>query len=185
MIKFNDQNVSTVKRRILDWIPAIDFGAKHSELFRQKQDGIGQWFLESNKINIWLKTKGDILFCPGIPGAGKSILTSILVDQLLKRYKNSSERQDVGVAYIYFDYKAKNEWKMENLLSSLLKQLSQNLNPLPQALKSLYDEYMESKTRPSVNEVLTVLESIAGKLSHSFILIDAVDECSTSENCQQ
>lgn len=154
LARLNDHWASMRRKIILDWIPALDFGAKHSDIIRQKQDDTGNWFLESPKLNTWLENRGGILFCQGIPGAGKSMLTSILVEHLLKLYRSSSDDYSVGVAYIYFDYKTKSSWKPESLLASLLKQLCWGVSPLFEVLELLYNKHMEATTWPSSSEFL-------------------------------
>ena len=63
-----------------------------------------------------------MLFCPGIPGAGKTILTSIVVDDLTTRFSNDPS---VGIAYVYCNFRRRDEQKAEELFASLLKQLMQ------------------------------------------------------------
>ena len=49
------------------------------------------------------------LFCPGIPGAGKTILASVVIDDLNIRFRKDSS---VGVVYIYYDYRLRDEQKI-------------------------------------------------------------------------
>ncbi|KAI0427227.1 hypothetical protein F5Y09DRAFT_350585 [Xylaria sp. FL1042] len=48
-------------------------------------DGTGKWFLESPKYGHWLQNDGQTLFCHGIPGGGKTVLTSVVIKQLHPR----------------------------------------------------------------------------------------------------
>jgi hypothetical protein len=43
----------------------------------------------------------ELPLCPGIPGAGKTVLAAITIDHLSKKELSSS----VGLAYIYYNYK--------------------------------------------------------------------------------
>lgn len=90
-----------------------------------------------------------------------------------------------GIAYIYCNFKRKHEQKLEDLSSSLLKQLVQVLPALPSAVKSLYGEYARKRTRPKLREIIEVLQSVIVMHSKVFIIIDALDECQTSDGCRE
>jgi hypothetical protein len=75
------------------------------------------------------------LFCPGIPGAGKTILTSIVVDNLCNRFHNDAT---VGIAYVYCNFRRKDEQKIDALLASLLKQPAKSQVSLPSLVASLF-----------------------------------------------
>jgi hypothetical protein len=121
------------------------------------------------------------LFCPGIPGAGKTILTSIVVDDLITRFQNDPT---ISIAYIYCNFRQKDEQKIDDLLASLLKQLAQSQSSLPGSIKDLYDRHMKKQTRPLLDEISRALHSVAGLCSRVFIIIDALDECQASNRCR-
>src|ERR1700686_5109446 len=89
-------NVRTMKSKldrneylnILNWLTKIDYGPQQSDFLGRREAGTGQWLLDSGKFQAWVENKKQTLFCPGIPGAGKTILTSIVVDQLMTRFEN-------------------------------------------------------------------------------------------------
>src|SRR5436309_15173502 len=78
------------RESIIDWLAAIDYGQQQSDFLSRRQEGTGQWLLDSDEFQEWLTQKKQTLFCPGIPGAGKTILTSIVVDYLDKNFQNDS-----------------------------------------------------------------------------------------------
>jgi hypothetical protein len=83
---------------ILDWLTPVNYGSQQSDYFGNRQEGTGQWFLESAEYREWLDADGKTLFCPGIPGAGKTILSSIVINDLHTRF---SDNPKIGIAYIY------------------------------------------------------------------------------------
>src|SRR4051812_15093336 len=89
---------------ILNWLTPIEYGPQHSDFLRRRQLGDGHWLLSSAKHQSWRNTDKQILFCPGIPGAGKTILTSIVIDDLMTQFSNNST---IGIAYIYCNFKRK------------------------------------------------------------------------------
>jgi hypothetical protein len=123
------------------------------------------------------------LFCPGIPGAGKTMLTSIVIDDLSTRFQ---DELSVGIAYLYCNFQQCDKQQAEGLLASLLKQLSQELPSLPDIVKTLYDRHKNKQTQPSFDEISRALQSVATLYSRVFIVVDALtlDECQASDRCQ-
>jgi hypothetical protein len=119
----------------LDWLTPINYGPQQSDFIGRRQAGTGQWLLDSAEFQAWLYTKKQTLFCPGIPGSGKTILTSIVVDYLYTKFRKD---QDVGIAYLYCDFRRQHEQNPEELLASLLKQLIQEQSSPPNSVKILY-----------------------------------------------
>jgi hypothetical protein len=110
----DDQN----RRALLDWISPIDHGARQSDLISRRQEGTGQWLLDSNQFKTWMNGTEKTLFCPGIPGAGKTMLTAIVVELLQATFENDPS---VGVAYFFCNFRRQLEQKPVDLLASLLK----------------------------------------------------------------
>ncbi|KAI0147300.1 hypothetical protein GGR57DRAFT_258771 [Xylariaceae sp. FL1272] len=166
---------------ILDWLIPTDYGPQQTDNLKRRQPGTGQWLLDSEEYQNWIKEPNKTLFCPGIPGAGKTILTSIVVNDLENRFRSE---MTTAIAYVYCNYKRQSEQTVENLLSSLLKQLAHNQPSLPHHVKELRDRHEAKRTRPSLDEVSKVLESVILLSTRVFVIIDALDECQVSEGCR-
>jgi hypothetical protein len=169
------------RQTVLDWLTPVDYATQQSDYISRRAVGTGQWLLELAEFQAWVKTDQKVLFCPGIPGAGKTILSSIVVDYL---HANFQKDTNVGIAYLYCNFRRQDEQDAEGLLASLLKQLAQGLYPLPESVKSLYDSHKKNRTRPAFNELSSTLQSIAALYLRSFIVVDALDECQTSGGCR-
>jgi hypothetical protein len=166
------------RRAICDWLTPVDYAPQQSDFISRRQEGTGQWLLESDKFQKWLTKDKQILFCPGIPGAGKTMITSIVVHDLYTKFQNDAS---VGIAYIYCNFRRQQEQKPANLLASLLKQLVQEQLSMPENVKSLYERHKDKRTSPSFDEISKSLHSIIADYSRVFIIIDALDECRVSD----
>jgi len=167
--------------KILNWLTPVDYCPQQTDYIRRRQPGSGQWLLASTEFQTWLKTTKQTLFCPGIPGAGKTILTSIVVGDLCERFQDDAT---IGIAFIYCNFKRQGEQKIDHLLTSLLKQLAQGQFSLPGSMKDLYDQHKEKRTRPSSDEISRTLQYVATMYSRVFIVVDALDECQVAEGCR-
>ena len=122
------------------------------------------------------------LFCSGIPGAGKTILTSIVVDHLCSKYRTDFS---VSIVYLYCNFRQQQQQKPKDLLLSLLKQLVQRQAPVPESVKTLYKYHNRERTRPSFSEILEALKLVAAQYSRALIIVDALDECGISDSERQ
>jgi hypothetical protein len=166
---------------ILDWLTPINYARQQHDFISRRQAGTGQWLLDSAEFQALLDANKQTLFCPGIPGAGKTILTSIVIEDLNTRFQTDSS---IGIAYLYCNFKRSYEQKLEDLLLSLLKQLAQGRLLTPDAVRSLYDRHKCQQTRPSIDEISNALHFVISSFSKVFIVIDALDECQINDRCR-
>lgn len=156
----------------------MDYALQQADFISRRQEGTCQWLLDSPEFQEWLDTDRT-LFCPGIPGAGKTILTSVVVENLITRFHDD---KSIGIAYIYCDFQRQRyQQKPEDLLASLLKQLATDQSSIPDSVKSLYNQHKDKRTRPSLDDILKNLCSIMTTYSRVYILVDALDECNSSD----
>ncbi|KAF7864011.1 hypothetical protein EAF04_006976 [Stromatinia cepivora] len=86
----NEESMSILNKKqkeIIEWIAPYDPSQRHQEIATKlRQPGTGQWFTKGDHFKHWFETKASKLWLYGIPGAGKTILTSsaisCLFDQL-------------------------------------------------------------------------------------------------------
>jgi Cdc6-like AAA superfamily ATPase len=162
---------------VINWLTPVDYAPQQRDYIGRRQDGTGQWLLDSNEFQSWLNQDGKTLFCPGLPGAGKTIITSTVVDHLRKIFQHDPT---IGIAYIYCNFRRRDEQKLADILANLLKQLVQEKAPLPEEVKSLYQRHKAINTRPSTEELLDALKSVVEDYSRTYILVDALDEFQAS-----
>ena len=160
--------------QILEWISSTNFPAQQSDLIARRQEGTGEWFLTSTEFTKWFQTPRDTLYCPGIPGAGKTMIAAITIDRLVKYIQSEA----IGVAYIYCDYKAQADQTVTSLLASILKQLVCARLSIAEPVLYMYEHHSRQNTRPSLEEIFNTLQSIIRNYSTVYLILDALDECS-------
>jgi Cdc6-like AAA superfamily ATPase len=127
-------------------------------------------------IHRMAEGKKKTLFCSGIPGAGKTMIASIVVNHL----KTSFPDDRTGRAFLFCNYKRQDSQEVDNLLASLLGQLAAWQSTVPESVRELYDKHLKGeKSRLSPDEIREALCSIIKNYSRTFIIIDALDECKT------
>jgi Cdc6-like AAA superfamily ATPase len=159
--------------KILQWLTTIDYGLQQSEFQKLQQPGTGSWLLDTSEYQTWLETPGQTLFCQGIPGVGKTILTSGLIDHLSSKLAEDSAS---GISYIFCNFQRQDQQTSDGLLACILKQLCAGLPSLPESLRSLYTSHAIQRTRPSSREIISTLGSVISEHSRVFIIVDALDE---------
>ncbi len=110
------------------------------------------------------------------------MISSIVVDHLETEFKNEA---NIGIAYLYCNYRQQQQQKAKDLLSSLLKQLAQRQPSVAAEVKKLYEQHRAKKTAPSFYDIVQVLQSTIQLYSRVFIIVDALDECQVSNGVRK
>ena len=147
-----EQETKEKKRAaIIDWLSPLSFQARQSELYNQciQQNVSTPSLLASPEFEAWTLGPPWMLHCVGEPGAGKTLLCALVIERLRTIFKGRNE----PVLCIYLNYKESNIQTLDNLISSLLKQLLQYPNAEFQSAeaKRLFTG-VENESRPTLDE---------------------------------
>lgn len=107
-------------------------------------------------------------------GAGKTILTSIVVDHLMRK------RGDHGTAaciYVYFDHGDQKRQDVKNLLPCLLSQLIIARGQVSNEVNQVYHSCRVSGAYPTQEQYLEMITAEIKSLRRAFVVVDALDEC--------
>ena len=113
-----------------------------------------------------------MLWCPGIPGAGKTFLASIVVEHLRKYHKDKK----VAILVIYCGYNEAKSQSIDNLIAALIKQTLQIQPEVSKELKDMYKHSSMTDVFPSLTELTKVLRTELAKFENCYIVVDALDE---------
>ncbi|KAJ7585757.1 hypothetical protein C8J56DRAFT_1087843 [Mycena floridula] len=175
-------DAETIKKcqAFLDWISKLDFQATQRQTFGKHAMQTGEWFLKKQEFVDWKDGKTKFLWCPGIPGAGKTILSSIIINHL-----QLIADPTMAVLYTYCDYTRHADQNPTQLLGALLKQLVQHRHSISDHLLTLHTTCLSQGADPTITELITALHTEASLYSHVHIIVDALDECSEDNQARE
>jgi len=82
------------------------------------------------------------------------------------------------VLYFYFDFNDVEKQGQEKMIRSLIVQLSTHYGKTPQCLEALYSSCMNGGRQPTRDMLLATLHQMMESFKETFIILDALDECS-------
>ncbi|KAK8068838.1 hypothetical protein PG994_005454 [Apiospora phragmitis] len=167
-------------RDVHNWLRPTNVDIDQAALLEARADypGTGQWLLENTLFKEWFDpqfpTIPTLLWINGIPGAGKTMLASLVVQK-------AKELEPAPVVlYFYCKYDNPERDNFVSLGRSLLAQLLHHDNGL---LPTFYQESCRSvdtilSSPKSVRELLTLA---FGNCKSAYIILDGLDECPRQE----
>ncbi|KAI5816118.1 hypothetical protein BZA77DRAFT_369074 [Pyronema omphalodes] len=162
------------REKVIQWIFKEPVNSRHVHIGSQRKEGTVKWVFETPEYQQWISKAGSpVLLGCGIPGAGKTVLTSVVIDDLL------SQPNHHAVAYIYFSFSDQATQTPLDILAILTKQLLSQLPSLPSEVLSLYDRHRASG-KPNGEILHEILLSMPARFNdlgrRTFIICDALDE---------
>ncbi|KAI4219647.1 MAG: hypothetical protein L6R36_008178 [Xanthoria steineri] len=122
----------------------------------------------------WLKNPHDALWIYGIPGAGKTTLSTLVVDEIFTRKRSNS----VGTAYFYVRHDDKESHKPPSVLGSLISQLARHNREALADVMRLYTQHQtHGFVAPDEEDLKQKLHEISQHFTEVYIMIDGLDEC--------
>ncbi|KAG2421547.1 hypothetical protein HFD88_005522 [Aspergillus terreus] len=174
MQHLEDRGAVVEREDVLTGLSSLNFDQKQRDIFSKHREGTGQWMLQCSEFQDWFKSVGgSTLWCYGIPGGGKTVLTSMAVNYV----SEATEGQDVAVIYVYCDHKDERTHSEFDLLSSIARQLANHYVGIPPAVRKFRDKNVDKKGNPTSKEWITLIKELSRPFPKTYIFIDALDEC--------
>ena len=161
-------------RAILEWLSSLNFLEQQQLEFSKAFPGTCEWFLSSPEYDAWKQKQQRVLYCSAIGGAGKTILASVAIDDL----RRQTAGQDVGIFIIYCKHDRPDTHSVEKLAMTIMRQVVQiKAGLIPSDLEELLTTHYYTKdTKPELDEVLKIINSLLRTFSSNFIVLDGLDE---------
>ncbi|RPB14650.1 hypothetical protein P167DRAFT_604081 [Morchella conica CCBAS932] len=169
------------REKILDWISKTPYTKYHRTAKKNRKEGTCEWLLEGDRFDQWQSSSASgFLWLRGDPGAGKTTLTSMVVDAIDQ--KQSASKMDEAVAYFYCK---RGEGLLNDpteIMRSILRQLSFK-GPKNSLQKPVVAEYEKSTAGKilddglGIEKCVSLIVTLIDSNLHTTIIIDALDEC--------
>ncbi|KAM3077406.1 hypothetical protein ACMFMG_006751 [Clarireedia jacksonii] len=157
---------------IRQWLSAPDPSINYQKAIKLRQANTGLWFLQSDLYRKW-KAEAFPVWLHGIPGCGKTVLSSIVLENILQYPKDDP---GTAVAYFYFDFSDEQKKDPNMMVRSLICQLLQQSIKIPSDLNTLYISCDNGQRQPSPNTLFKILQQMIEDFPQTYIVVDALDE---------
>ncbi|KAJ5775210.1 uncharacterized protein N7511_000221 [Penicillium nucicola] len=158
----------------LDGLSTDTFLDTQKDKFGKHHDGTCQWVLSHETFRRWLSgTENSTLWCFGDPGSGKTILTSIIINDVDEKTRGT----DTAIAFMYCNYKDTNTHSELALLSSIARQLTAQIEHIPAVVRDFRDQNAMRKRDPTGDEWVALIKSLGHFFCKMIVIVDALDEC--------
>ena len=173
---------NTQVEAVLDWLSPLNMYQRQQDTLSRRHGETGSWLLSAPAFRRWVNSEGSdrTLWCPGDPGTGKTVMTSIVVDHLIKTVGSD----DVRIAYVYCDYKDQAIQTASNLIACLARQLIGRPQKLPQQLEILHKELEQQRRRPDLGELRRLLVTLCNERESTYVIVSTLMPFNAlSSNC--
>ena len=145
---------------------APDSSLNHDVARRRSVPGTGRWLLEHKSYLNWKLGTTTLLWLYGIAGSGKTVLCSTAIEDIMDFCTNHEEKRTV---YFYFDFNDPSKRSTENMLRSLVAQLSAQAEHMVPVDR---DNHQLGK-----DSLLNFFTNAISQFEDTFVIVDALDEC--------
>lgn len=163
---------------LLDWLSLIYIEKHHQDLTTDLviAENSGRWFFESDQYFDWENfTKPNlVLWCPGLPGAGKTVMASLVIDRLRTWAAVPWVLHKNSVCWLYLGH-TESKGRPGALLRALLRHLVCQSENMPYCVEILH-KHLEAGTSPTDLSVLDCIVEVCQGKENIFLVIDAMDE---------
>ncbi|OCK92067.1 uncharacterized protein K441DRAFT_615385, partial [Cenococcum geophilum 1.58] len=180
----HDSLEDSEREKILQWISNVPYMNHHRARLKDCLPGSGRWLFKNEKFVQWRKSSvSSLIWLHGIPGSGKSILVSSVIEHLYS--ENFENKQAAPISYFYCTRNAAEPERAnpDEILRCILEQLSfSGVDPsMREAVVEAYKKKKkEAKGRaPEKLSLSETVELVPLLLENNpaIIVIDALDEC--------
>jgi len=161
------------REKIERWLSPPDRSTNYNKAQEKRHEGSGLWFLQSNAFTKWKTGRNSFLWLYGIPGCGKTILSSTIIKHL------NSTLSSQPILYFYFDFSDTGKQTLESMIRSFIIQLSYKHEDAWKQLDTLFSSCEDGRRQPSRESLCGVFLRMTEHFKELWIVLDALDECYT------
>jgi len=176
---FSSQTLGPVDK-IAAWLTPANHNDYQNDIFSRVTDGTGKWFLERHEYKQWVLLPGKNLLINGVPGAGKTHLVSIIINDLRNALADCN---DTLLLFFYNSFQRKHEQSAVSMISCLLRQAFLHSISRAESIQDLCDRHCKNgqASRPTLSELVQTLSTVFAGYKRVYLVIDALDECISTD----
>lgn len=163
--------------KIEKWLSPPDPSINLNKARKERQEGTGSWFLESESFKEWKSGIRQNLWLHGIPGCGKTILSATIINHLNQQLESSRV-----VLHFFFDFTDTNKQSLDQLVHSLAAQLYSRCESSRKELEILFSSCEDGRQQPTFESLFATFLRMVNYVGKTQIIIDALDECTTRKD---
>ncbi|EAW11191.1 NACHT and Ankyrin domain protein [Aspergillus clavatus NRRL 1] len=148
-----------------------------ADLCNRRLQGTCRWIFDEAQYKQWLLASFRTLYCVGPPGAGKTFLSSAIIDSLQRTFTSP----DVATVYVFCQEEKEKEQTSMSILRNILAQLVYRKRSLSYATSSLYYSESLMKGRASPKAYQNAIRAEVNRFSKVFFVVDGLDMFSDKE----
>lgn len=167
--------INKERQEILNSFAKVDPRSNHDMSRKLRSRGTGLWLTEGQEFKQWMATRNAKLWYHGIPGAGKTVLASSVIEEAL-RISNPS----TAVAFFYCDYKDAATQDLSNILGSLAQQFAKQDEDSFTKLRDFHKAHNpenQSNVKYDSDSLSTLVKEVTMVFDSALIIVDGLDEC--------
>ena len=174
-------SMSETRGKVLRWFTQnLNPQKYYFAALRLRQMGTGRWICENEIFKTWISSNSSKLYLSGIPGAGKTILTATIIEEISTRTRQKGS----ALAYFFCDYRDPATHDPRNVLASLAGQLAAQDGDCYAVAQAIFEEDNASDgalVSPSIERLRECLHGMLKTLEDAYIVVDALDECANRQ----
>lgn len=155
------------------WLSPPDPSENYNKALKQRHGHSGLWFLQSETFTKWKAWRNSFLWLYGIPGCGKTILSSTIIKTL------DCALSSQPFLYFYFDFNDGRKQDLDSMVRSLIIQLYSKLRNTSKELDALLASCEDGWRQPSLPSLCQTFLQMIEQVEEVWIVLDALDECTT------
>ncbi|KAK1983358.1 hypothetical protein LZ30DRAFT_748709 [Colletotrichum cereale] len=157
-------------QKIREWLSPPDTSTNSNIARESRHKGTGLWFLKSAAFKEWERGFRKHLWLHGMPGCGKTVLTTTILDHL-------AQMDDLITLDFFFDFNDTSKQQPDDMFRSIAFQMYAKRIESRKELDSLFASHDNGRRQPTTEVLFQRLQAMMQAQARLCIVLDSLDEC--------
>ncbi|KAM3078060.1 hypothetical protein ACMFMG_002638 [Clarireedia jacksonii] len=166
---------SMEKRDLCSWYEHTNPWSYHNKANVLHEPNTGDWVFRTREWNSWVNGRTQSLWYHGTPGAGKTILASHVIKELIQKCEVKDER---STCLFYYCYSGHGQDESLPFLQWVVSQLLRQIDKIPLAAYKAHAR----NVKPNRSLLLEIFTALLESFDLVYVAVDAIDESQARHN---